>query len=72
MDSLTAGLAAMCRMKFFGASRESVAEIYPTAEEARITVAIVHAARLGHKVEHSSASLRMPKVEDSAPPPPPS
>ncbi len=33
-------------MKFFGASRESVAEIYPTAEEARITVAIVHAARL--------------------------
>ena len=46
MDSLTVGLAAICRMKFFGASRESVARIYPTAEEARITVAIVHAARL--------------------------
>jgi predicted dehydrogenase len=46
VDSLTVGLAAICRMKFFGASRESVAEIYPTAEEARITVAIVHAARL--------------------------
>ena len=46
VDSITAGLAAICRMKFLGASRESVAEIYPTAEEARITVAIVHAARL--------------------------
>jgi predicted dehydrogenase len=46
VDSLTVGLAAICRMKFFGASREDVAEIYPTAEEARITVAIVHAARI--------------------------
>jgi predicted dehydrogenase len=46
IDSLTAGLAAICRMKFFGASRQSLANIYPTAEEARITVAIIHAARL--------------------------
>ena len=46
VDSLTAGLAAICRMQFFGASRESLAEIYPTAEQARITVAIIHAARL--------------------------
>jgi predicted dehydrogenase len=46
VDSLTVGLAAICRMKFFGASREELAEIYPTAEEARITVAIVHAARI--------------------------
>jgi predicted dehydrogenase len=46
IDSLTAGLAAICRMKFFNASREAVAEIYPTAEEARITVAIIHAARV--------------------------
>jgi predicted dehydrogenase len=46
VDSLTVGLAAICRMKFFGASRESVADLYPTAEEARITVAIVHAARV--------------------------
>jgi predicted dehydrogenase len=46
VDSLTVGLAAICRMKFFVASRESVTEIYPTAEDARITVAIVHAARL--------------------------
>lgn len=46
VDSLTVGLAAICRMKFFGASREDIAEIYPTAEQARITVAIVHAARI--------------------------
>jgi predicted dehydrogenase len=46
VDSLTAAMAAICRKKFFGASRESLAEIYPTAEEARITVAVLHAARL--------------------------
>jgi len=46
VDSLIAGLVAICRMKFLGESREAVAEIYPTAEESRITVAIVHAARL--------------------------
>jgi hypothetical protein len=46
VDSLTVSLAAIGRMKFFGANRNDVAEIYPTAEEARITVAIVHAARL--------------------------
>ena len=46
VDSLTAGLAAICRMKFLGASRQSLADVYPTAEEARITVAIIHAARL--------------------------
>lgn len=46
IDSLTAALAAVCRVKYFGARRASVASLYPTAEEARITVAIVHAARL--------------------------
>ena len=46
VDSLTAGLVAIARMKFFGASRDELAALYPTAEEARITVAIVHAARL--------------------------
>jgi predicted dehydrogenase len=44
VDSLTVGLAAICRMKYHGASRDEVAEIYPTAEEARITTAIVDAA----------------------------
>ena len=47
VDSLTAGLAAICRVKFLGASRQSLAEPYPTAEEARITVAILHAAAPG-------------------------
>jgi predicted dehydrogenase len=46
IDSLTVGLAAICRVKFFGATRANVGDLYPTAEEARITVAIVHAARL--------------------------
>ena len=46
VDSIIAGLAAICRMKFLKESRDAVAEIYPTAEEARIVVAIVHAARL--------------------------
>jgi predicted dehydrogenase len=46
VDSLTAGLAAICRMKFFRASRRSLSGIYPTAEDARIVVAIVHAARV--------------------------
>jgi predicted dehydrogenase len=46
VDSLTAGLAAICRRKFFGASREELAALYPTAEDARLTVAVVHAAAL--------------------------
>ena len=45
-DSLIASLAAICRMKYFGASRQSLAALYPTAEQARIVVAIVHAARI--------------------------
>ena len=45
VDSLTAGLVAICRMKFLNESRAAVAETYPTAEDARIVVAIVHAAR---------------------------
>ncbi|HVV01637.1 MAG TPA: Gfo/Idh/MocA family oxidoreductase [Verrucomicrobiae bacterium] len=46
VDSLTVALAPMCRVKFFGASRDELAAIYPTAEESRITVAVVHAARI--------------------------
>jgi predicted dehydrogenase len=46
VDSLTAGLAAICRVKFFGASRQEMAPLYPNAEQARITVAVIHAARL--------------------------
>jgi hypothetical protein len=43
---LIAGLVAICRMKFLQENRDSVAEIYPTAEEGRVTVAIVHAAAI--------------------------
>jgi predicted dehydrogenase len=46
IDGLTVGLAAICRVKFSGATRASVAELYPTAEESRITVVILHAARI--------------------------
>jgi predicted dehydrogenase len=46
VDSLTVALAAICRLKFFGESRAALAKIYPTAEDARIVVAIVHAARI--------------------------
>ncbi|MBL9200180.1 MAG: Gfo/Idh/MocA family oxidoreductase [Opitutaceae bacterium] len=44
VDSLTVALVAIARVKFHGESRDAVAAIYPTAEEARITVAIVQAA----------------------------
>lgn len=46
IDSITAGLVAICRVKFLGETRDAVAAVYPTAEEGRITTAIVHAARL--------------------------
>src|SRR5262245_53357319 len=46
VHTLVAGLAAICRMKFMNDSRDAVADIYPTAEDARIVVAIVHAARI--------------------------
>jgi len=44
VDSLTVGLVAVCRVKFAQESRDAVAALYPTAEEARITCAIVDAA----------------------------
>jgi len=46
VDSLIAGLAAICRVKFLGETRDAVAKDYPTAEEARIVTAIIHAARI--------------------------
>jgi hypothetical protein len=44
VDSLTVALVAICRVKFAGETRDAVAHLYPTAEEARITCAIVDAA----------------------------
>jgi predicted dehydrogenase len=46
IDSITAALAAMCRVKFFGGTPEELAPNYPNAQDARVVVAIVHAARL--------------------------
>jgi predicted dehydrogenase len=46
VDSLVAGLVAIGRMKFLSESRAAVDGIYPTAEESRITVALVHAAAM--------------------------
>jgi predicted dehydrogenase len=44
VDSLTASLVAVCGVKFGNQTRDNVASIYPTAEDARITVAIVDTA----------------------------
>ncbi|MGB0582846.1 MAG: Gfo/Idh/MocA family protein [Limisphaerales bacterium] len=44
VDSITTSLVAVCRAKFGGESRDALASIYPTAEDSRITVAIVDAA----------------------------
>jgi predicted dehydrogenase len=46
VDSLTVGLVAICRVKLHGETRDAVAALYPTAEESRITVALIHAAAL--------------------------
>ncbi len=46
VDSLVAALAAVCRFKFFRASLKALSAFYPTADQARLTVAIIHAARL--------------------------
>jgi predicted dehydrogenase len=45
-DSIHAGVLAACRLRFLGESLADVKGSYPTPEEGRITVAIVHAARL--------------------------
>lgn len=44
VDSLTVGLVAVARVKFHAETRDALAALYPTAEDARITVAIVDAA----------------------------
>lgn len=46
VDSLTAGLAAICRAKFRETPISKLAGTYPDATEARIVVAIIHAARI--------------------------
>ena len=46
VDSIVVALVAVCRIKFLDASLDDVQGIYPTAEDGRITVAIVDAARV--------------------------
>lgn len=46
VDSLTAGLCAVCRSQFLGASLTDVAAEYPTAEDGRMVAAVLHAARV--------------------------
>jgi predicted dehydrogenase len=46
IDSLTTALAAICRVKCFRTPLQDVAAIYPTADQARIVVAVIQAARL--------------------------
>ena len=44
VDSLIAGMAAICLVKHGGRGLDEVASLYPTADDARITCAIVEAA----------------------------
>jgi predicted dehydrogenase len=53
VDSLTAGMAAICQMKFAGKSAAEVSHLYPTAEDARITCAIVEAAAKVRDLNHA-------------------
>jgi predicted dehydrogenase len=45
-DSIHVGVLAACRIKYLGASLADVKPTFPTPEEGRITVALVHAARI--------------------------
>lgn len=45
VDSITVALVAICRVNFLGETPDAVEEIYPTAAEGRVTVAVVDAAR---------------------------
>jgi predicted dehydrogenase len=45
-DSIHVGVLAACRVELLGERLESVKPSFPTPEEGRITVAIVHAARI--------------------------
>lgn len=46
VDSITASLTAVCRFKFLHTTRQDLAGTYPNTRDARIVVAILHAARL--------------------------
>lgn len=46
VDSITVAMVGICRVKFLGESVSDVKSIYPTAEDGRITTAIIDAARV--------------------------
>jgi predicted dehydrogenase len=46
VDSLVAGLTAICRSKFLKTARKDLAGSYPDSKTARLVTAIIHAARL--------------------------
>ena len=66
VDSLTVSLVAICRVKFAGETREAVASLYPHAEEARITCAVVDAAAKVRDLNWPKAKAR-PSPPASAP-----
>lgn len=45
-DSLVACILGVARMKFMGESTSDISKTYPDAEEGRLSVAIIHAARI--------------------------
>lgn len=65
-DSIHAGLLAAARIKFSGDKLDDVKSFYPTPESARITTAIVHAARIvrDRNFENSNAG-KAPAVSAS-------
>jgi len=60
IDSLVAGLAAICRARFFGATPEELSSLYPNLEEGRVTVAILHAARLVRDLNYQYLQRGLP------------
>jgi len=46
VDSLAAGVLAVSRVKFLGETLDDLEGTYPTAQEGRMAVAIIHAARI--------------------------
>jgi hypothetical protein len=62
VDSLTVGLVAVCRVKFAAKTRDAFAHLDSTAEEARITCAIVDAAAKVRKLNSCNHPEGMPAI----------
>lgn len=55
VDSLVDAIARIAQVKYLGATREDLAGHYPDAEQARVSVLIVHAAREVARLNHAYA-----------------